>query len=354
MAGKHWLLVTLFYVFPAAADEDLHQRLQKVEQALARIESERATESSSQMEVYGSFRPLLTLEDDGQQSPALDVRDALSHIGLQGYSQVSDSAQGFFSGRWRVNIQDEGDIDGRQLAMVGLRKQSDNSNHQISMGTLRPPQYQLIAAGNDIFHNPQSPFAYAAISPFYIDNAMAYQMSYQDFQLYAALSSDGSSGEDVIDLLNYGISYQWQSIYLALALLEVTEPGIATDDPGDERQLQALAMSWTNEILSLAMAYQQFELMPEGVSAEFDGATLDLSLGYHLGNGKQLKSGYFEYEDGIQDASSLGYQGVNITFEQQLAANVLVHIELLYQHPYEADARTALSLGMRYDFSSSD
>lgn len=348
-------LILLASILPTQAEDSFNERLTKIEESLEKLQARTKSKASENtaMAVYGSFRPVLTLEDDGEDT-ALDVRDALSHIGLKGQTRISEDLLGFFNGQWQVNIQDEGDIDGRQLAFVGLEKQWQQLTHEISLGTLRPPQYHLIAAPNDVFHHANSPFAYNAVSPFYIDNALAYRMSYSRLNFYAALSSDGRRGEDITDLLNYGVGFQQGTFAIGLALLESTQPGAATDDPGDEFQIQAISIGWSQQEIMLALAWQDFEVSPEGVAAETDGATLDLSVVYSFLPGYQLKAGYFEYEDGISDANSLGYQGVNLTLEQALAANIQLHIALLHQEPYEADSQTAISLGMRYDFNSLD
>lgn len=350
-----FFLILLTSISPAQAEDSLNERLTKIEESIEKLEGRVLTQASndSAMAVYGSFRPVLTLQDDGEDT-ALDVTDALSHIGLKGQTRVSADLLAFFMGQWQVNIQDEGDIDGRQLAFVGLEKQWHQQTHEISLGTLRPPQYHLIAAPNDVFHHANSPFAYSAVSPFYIDNALAYRMSTRMFNLHAAMSSDGRSGEDITDLLNYGIGFQHGAFTMGLALLESTQPGTATDEPGDEVQVQAISVSWSQQKIRYAMAWQDFEVRPEGVAVITEGATLDLSVVYSLLPGYQLKAGYFEYEDGVKDANSLGYQGVNLTLEHTLADNILLHIALLHQEPYEADAQTGISLGMRYDFSSSD
>jgi len=330
------------------ASADVEQRLKQLEKEIEQIRKESvATSSPSKVTLYGSFRPVLTAEDDGNDT-ALDVRDALSRFGMKGSTSLGESAEAYFVGEWKVKIQDAGDIDGTRLAHVGVRGRYGD----VAIGTQRPPHYTLIAEHVDIFNHASSPYAYDQIGPFFIDNSVTYSHSIAGLDFKAAVRSDGPSGEDAQDMLNVGLGFNQQNFYLGVAYLKLTQPGTATEEPGDEQTLLATAASATLGDLYVAAAYQNTEIEPEAGGDSVEGSTLDVSLAYALASGYKVKAGVFDYDDGVDGGASAKFMGYNLTLERQLADNVRVHAEYLSKDIEEADTINALTLGIRYDFSA--
>ncbi len=335
----------------SSVNADVGSELARLEKEIEDIRSKVGLEkkNASNLKLYGSFRPVITAESDGSDS-AVDVRDALSRFGLSGQTPVLESSTAFFSGEWNVKMADEGQIDGARLALVGIR----GDFGELAVGKQRPPHYSLIAEHVDIFNHASSPYAYDNIGPFFIDNMTTYQYSNQTLDFKLAMRTDGNSGSDTDDLLNIGLSFNADDFYIATAYLKSTSPSIGAggaDEEGDEFENIALATYINLTQVYLAAAYQGVTKTPE-IGDELNMSTLDVSAAYSLPSRYKLKAGFFIFDDDVDGTSSAKHQGINLTLERQLADNVRVHIEYLTKDYDERDTLSALSFGMRYDFSS--
>ena len=342
-----FLLVSSSVLMSAFADVEsdlqrLEQEIETIRQQASLVDKDKAGDKS--LTIYGSFRPVLTAEDDGTDT-IIDVRDALSRFGLSGSTAILDSSQAFFRGEWNVKIADEGQIEGARLAFVGL----SGPMGRVAIGKQRPAHYNLIAESVDIFNHASSPYAYDSIAPFFVSNTTSYQFDREGLSFQATVTSDGGDGEDTADIINAGISYSTGSMYVATAYLKSTAASTADpQDEGAEKEIAALAGSATMDDLYIAAAYQMVTLMPE-VGADMDVSTLDVSAAYSLSNRYKVKTGIFIYD---HDDDSQKYNGFNITLERQLADNIRVHTEFLNKTPDQGDSLNALSFGIRYDFSA--
>ena len=333
---------------------DVESDLKRLEQEIATIRQQANIEDKNiankdkigdkSLTIYGTFRPVLTVEDDGTDT-IMDIRDALSRFGLTGSTSILDSSQAFFTGEWNVKIADDGQIEGARLAFVGL----SGPLGRVAIGKQRPAQYNLIAEHVDIFNHASSPFAYDSIAPFFVSNTTSYQFDMNGLGFEATITSDGGDGKDTADIVNAGISYSIGNMYVATAYLKSTNPSAAdAKEEGDEKEITALAGSATMSDLYLAAAYQMVTLMPE-IGVDEDVSTLDISASYSLPSRYKVKAGIFVYD---HDDDLQKYNGFNLTLERQLTDNVRVHTELLNKTPDQGDAINGLSFGIRYDFSA--
>lgn len=331
----------------SASASDVDDRLKQIEREIEKIRSQTGSESSSSLDVYGTLRPVLTWEDDETDS-ALDVRDALSRFGFAGSTALKNGGTAYFTGEWKIQLQDGGNIDGTRKALVGLK----GSYGDVAIGTQRPPQYSLIAEHVDIFNHGNSPYAYDAISPFFVDNMLVYKKQFNQLEFQAAMQSNGAEGEDVRDLVNTGLSFKQGAFYVAAAYLKSTQPQAADQkEPGAENETIGGTVYFDQDGLYIAAAYQAITVTPE-VGSDIDVTTTDVSLAYQLPSAYKVKAGGFVYDDGVDGAASGAFSGANLTLERQLSDNVRVHGEYLFKDFDEADTVNAVTVGIRYDFSA--
>jgi len=347
-------LIISSLIVSAPVTADVAADLKRLEQEIEKIrKKEGISENPSKLNLYGTFRPVLTIEDDGNDT-ASDLRDGLSRFGLAGSTPVMGSGSAFFRGEWNVRLADGGQIDGTaagaRKAFVGL----EGVFGRVVLGKQRPPHYNLIAEHVDIFNHASSPYAYDNVGPFFVDNMTSYSYKRQGLTVEAAFRSDGAAGKDNEDLVNAGISMKTNGMYFSAAYLKLTSPSTGAGGPNEEgAETENLAVaSYINlDKLYLAAAFHAVTQTPE-VGSDVDVTTLDVSAAYALPDRYKVKTGVFLYDDGISGATSNKNQGINLTLEKQLADNVRVHVEYLTKDVDEGDAVSALSFGMRYDFDA--
>lgn len=348
------LLVMGFATSPLAFG-DVASDLDKLEKEIEKIRQQAGiTDSSStDLSLYGTFRPVLTVTDDGEDT-STDVRDGLSRFGLTGSSPILENSKVFFKGEWNVKIAEDGRIDGARLAFVGISGELGT----LTIGKQRPPQYSLIGEHVDIFNHADSAYGYDAAdnlaAPFFVDNMTMYQYQAGGLDFRAAVRTDGNSGEDTDDLVNAGLSYSMGNFYVAGAYLKSTAPSTGVGgagEEGDEFENASAAAYMNMDKLYVAAAYQAIKQTPE-VGEETDVTTVDVSASYALPSRYKLKAGVFMFDDDVSGATSKKHQGANLTLERQLADNTRVHVEYLTRDFDEADTMSAFSVGIRYDFSA--
>lgn len=349
-----FFIITL--LLASAVQADVADDLNRLEKEIEKIRQQEnlPQKSASQLNIYGTFRPILTAEDDGTDN-SVDVGDGLSRFGLTGSTPVMESSKVFFRGEWNIRLHEGGQLngtaqDGARKAFVGI----EGELGRVAIGKQRPPHYNLIAEHVDIFNHRSSPYAYDNAGPFFVDNMTTYQ--YKDkangLNFQAAVRSDGTSGKNNEDMVNAGLGFTANNMYLAIAYLKSTSPSQAdSNEEGSETENVALATYIHLDDLYLAAAYQTITETTE-LGNDVDVTTLDVSAAYTLPNRYKVKAGVFIYDDGIDGSLSLKNQGANITLERQLADNVRVHVEYLTKDFDEADTISALSIGLRYDFDA--
>jgi predicted porin len=347
-------LLAMILVLAPTVQADVAGDLDRIEKEIEKIRQQTNSAqaaSAKTLSLYGTFRPVFTMEDDGTDS-ASDVRDGLSRFGLAGSTPVMGSSKAFFRGEWNIRVADGGQIDGTssgaRKAFVGI----EGTLGRVVIGKQRPPHYNLIAEHVDIFNHASSPYAYDNVGPFFVDNLTTYQYKIKGLNFQAAFRSDGASGKDNEDMINAGVGFNMKNMYVAAAYLKTVAPEQANPNKeGAETESMAFAGYINIDKLYLAGAYQAVTQTPE-VGSDVDETTLDISAAYALPKRYKMKAGIFVYDDGINGAASSSNQGVNITLERQLADNVRVHVEYLIKDFDEGDATNALSVGFRYDFEA--
>lgn len=336
-------------------DENLENRLRAVEQALVdRDEPDEASSSDTSLNLYGTFRPTFAFYADENDEELSDVRDALSRVGLNGSVSLTPNINGIFEGEWSVDIQTDGNFGRARKAYVGL----EGGFGKIAIGKQRPPQYTLIAEHVDIFNHANSPFAYDVISPFFIDNAVTYGLSGENFDVLALGQFNGDAGEDHADVTNVGAAFHTEAYYVAVSYFNTTLPDeVDSVLEGDEITALAVAAYANWGPVYLAGAYQDLEFEPRN-AGDRDGHTFDISAAYDLAtlglaNGYKVKVGFFQYDDGVNDDTSLTQDGANVTLEYQWTEQFRVHLEYLERFFDERPDDTSFTVGFRYDFDIS-
>lgn len=326
----------------ATADQiaDLQAQLDKLKASLPEAE-----QSDSSLALYGSLRPSFTISDTGSQSES-DVTDALSRFGFRGATELAEQKV-FFTAEWSIPINNSAELERSRQVYVGIA----GDYGQFKLGKQRPVQYSLIAEPVDIFNHSLSPYAYdSAGSPFFIDNTLSYQLQKDAFNFQLALQANGDSGDNHSDLINAGVSYSAENLYLATSFLQLTRPsGGNTSVAGDEEQTFAFAASYQLEDCYLALAVQLIENEPGGGGADEETTTFDLSMAKALNDRDKVKFGVFNLSDDRAN-NSREFSGVNVTLERQLASHIRVHSELLVREPNSGDTQYELAFGIRYDF----
>jgi hypothetical protein len=343
-------IISITLIIPAPVMSNVKSELKRLEQEIESIRQRVGVSADSrQLNLYGSFRPVFTLENNGNDT-VLDVRDGLSRFGLAGGTQVLESSQVFFSGEWNVKLAEDGRIEGTRLAFVGIK----GILGRLTLGKQRPPHYRLIAEHVDIFNHASSPYGYYNQGPFFVDNMTSYHYQLQGLTIQAAFRADGATGNDREDMINVGLGFNHKNLYVGVAYLSMVAPSTGVRGPneeGDETESIALASYIHLDTLYLAAAYQGGSQSPEG-GGDLDVATLDVSMAYALAHRYKIKAGLFIYDDGISGRGSNKNKGVNLTLEHRVADNVRIYGEYLVKYFDQRDLVNAISFGFSYDFDA--
>ena len=332
--------LTLPFATMAAENSDWEQ----LDRRLQHLEQQQTTQlQNTELSLYGSLRPTLVYSDS-RLSDDWDVGDALSRIGIKGKTEFAPGWALLAQGEWKINLNGDGSFGDARLAFAGV----SSPWGQFTLGRQRPVQYSLVAEYTDIFNNANSPFAYNQESPFFTDNLALYQTKIGYFTLMGSAQFKSEEANSGADMLNAGLGFNWQQLHLGLSYLEqdTFESNLNT---GKENTTGfAMAYSFTNGVyLAVAYQYKDYQL---NQGEDREGYSLDSALALPLGQDYKLKLGYFRFDDGINDSSSLNYQGVNTTIEWNPSANVRLHAEYLYQDNDNRDTDNSIAIGVRYDF----
>jgi len=321
--------------------EQLKHRLTILEQ-----HQESRTKSPLNARFYATFRPSVTQSKN--VSSSTDVSDFLSHAGLYLDHGFADGWQAIVHGEWSIDIATNGNFGKARRAYVGV----EGPYGRIAIGKQRPVQYLLIAEYVDIFNHANAPFAYDNFSPFFVDNLVSYKKQWQRVSLLASGQFNGLQGANDADMFNIGVGYDHNKFHLAASYLTQDMPQESnTHQVGDRGVTYAISIA--NQFdngLYLASAWQQREL-ESFIGNNSTQNTLDVSLAYRLNPLNKVKLGYFKLDDDWEGINNISYQGYNITLEHQFSDNFQVHIELLRKAFDFSHDDTALSIGLKYNFS---
>ena len=297
------------------------------------------------VKVYASLRPTFGYIDEyGEKS--WDVRDALSNAGLKSTYNFKEGWQATLHGEWSIDLSNNADFGKARQVYVAL----DSPLGKVGIGKQRPVQYTFIAEYVDIFNHSRSPFAYDRESPFFVNNLVTYQKKLSNFTVMLAGQFDGASGSDNDDFFNAGISYDVGNLHLGLAYISKDVLSDNDFNLGEDKFYAAsLAYTFDND-LYIAMAYQDVDYQ-RNTFIDREGHTFDVSLAYPINRFFKVKTGVFDFEDGIITAQTQDHNGANLTFEWLPADSLKFHIEYLYRNFEQMDDFSSISVGFRYDFS---
>ncbi len=310
--------------------------------------------------VYGSLRPSLTYNDNGEDTN-YDVTDFLTRVGVKGHVAITEGLTAIYQGEWDADIENNGDFGDARQAYVGLQ----TGLGQIAIGKQWDPHFNIVAEVTDIFNHRSSPFGYDEISPFRTSQLVTYKAHLGSLNIQAGARFDGSSDNsaggdndgasepDDMDAGSIGIGYRMGSLYAGVSYLEVHH---AEDR---EQTFMGLAASMdVSENLYLAVTYQDIEDDDNVVGRtlmDFDQSSLDIAAAMALGGGYKLKASYFDWDGDDQptkDGIRRSFDGYNLTLERQLNDQVRVHAEWLQRDIEHGEEQDHISIGFRYDFEA--
>ncbi|RJE73354.1 porin [Pseudoalteromonas sp. MSK9-3] len=296
--------------------------------------------------VYATVRPTLGILDD-QGTSNIDVRDALSHAGIQAMYEFQHGWTAELHGEWSIDLSNEGNFGRSRRAYTAL----STPFGRFGIGKQRPAQYLFIAEYVDIFNHGASPFAYDPESIFFVDNLVTYRYETGPLTFIAVGKFDGEAGDNQADLINTGLSYDNNGLHAAVTYQHHTDY--------EEDQLQGDSTLWSgalayqfNNGFYAAVAYQGREY--DYLSGDRDGHTFDLSMAYKLSQHYKVKTGYFNFDDGHtqSDPRNQSFDGYNLTLEWLPVDSLRLHVEYLMKSFENNNDFDSISIGFRYDFST--
>ncbi|WP_281214044.1 porin [Shewanella insulae] len=332
-----------------AAEQPLSEQVEALNQRIAQLEAQAAPSQfkNSEVSLYGSIRPTLSYLDDSTDE-TWDVRDALSRVGIKASTEFADGWRAIAQGEWSVDIANSGNFGKARQAYVAIA----SPYGQVGIGKQRPAQYSLIAEYVDIFNHGNSPYAYDHESPFFVDNFVTYKLVTGGLTWMAGAQFDGDKGDTGADLVNLGVGYDVGALHLGLGY--VTQDSLENGQVNGDNQTLGGVVAYTfDNGLYLAASYQdkQYNFDNQVQHGDRSGSTLDTALAYPLSDEYKIKLGYFQFKDGIEDISSMDYDGFNTTLEWNPLANVRVHLEYLDKNYDNLNDDRAVTVGFRYDFN---
>ncbi|QYJ97909.1 porin [Shewanella alkalitolerans] len=332
-----------------AAEQPLSDQVEALNQRIAQLEAQAAPSQfkNSQVSLYGSIRPTL-IYSDADTGNSWDVGDAISQVGIKGSTEFADGWQAIVKAEWAVDVANSGNFGKGRQTYVAIA----SPYGQLAIGKQRPAQYSLIAEYVDIFNNAHSPFAYDREGAFFVDNFVTYKLETGSFTWMAGAQFNGDKGDTGADLVNIGVGYDTSALHLGLSYL--TQDNLENGQVNGDNQTLGGVVAYTfDNGLYLAASYQdkQYNFDNQIQHGDRSGSTLDTALAYPLSNGYKIKLGYFQFKDGIEDISSLDYDGFNTTLEWNPLSNVRVHLEYLNKNYDNLGDDSAIAVGFRYDFN---
>lgn len=303
-----------------------------------------AEPATKDIKLYATLRPTFGYIEESDEK-LWDVRDALSHAGFKSTYAFAENWQAILHGEWGIDLSNNGDFGKARQVYVAL----DSPIGRVGIGKQRPVQYLFIAEYIDIFNHGASPFAYDPESIFFVDNLVTYQIKQGDFTWMAVSQFNGESGDNNSDLFNVGGSYDHNNLHLAATYLTESIAFQNEELGTDETYGGSFAYTLSNG-LYLALGYQDKTYERNGLS-DREGHTFDASFAYPLSSHYKIKWGYSDFEDGVSNATSNSFNGVNMTFEWLPAPQLRFHLEYLSRDFDERENFDSISIGFRYDYS---
>ena len=153
-------------------------------------------------------------------------------------------------------------------------------------------------------------------------------------------------------MVNVGVSYDHDDLHLAVAYLtQDFAEDVNTNIVGSTAD--TVAVSFANRFdngFYVAAAWQERDL---DVVAGLDSTqtTVDVSMAYSLSKEYTAKLGYFHLDNDMPEAVNNSHHGFNVTLEHHLSDNFQIHGEVLRKAFDHDQDSTAISIGLKYNFS---
>ncbi|MEX6625906.1 porin [Tenacibaculum salmonis] len=299
--------------------------------------------------IYGSLRPSITYRNDrAKKIESLDVTDFFSRLGFKAEQKIDKNLTAFVRGEWDIDVEADADFGDARLGYAGLKGKWG----RIAIGKQWSPHYNIVAEVTDVFNHRSSPFAYDTQSPFRTNNLVTYRNTLGKFKIDTGIQINGDSGStnggvtddtygrSYVDAAMFGVGYTAKSFYLATSYLT------DEDANGIKRDIFAFAGSTTLfKKLYTAINYQNINIKNDA-GLKLDGSTLDVTAVYSFNKSYNVKTSYFNYDNGTIDGN-----GFNITCEKRFNKSVRTYIEVLNYNDSDKPAITNVSVGLRYDLS---
>lgn len=233
-----------------------------------------ASKDKGEVKVYASLRPTFGRIDDHSDT-FNDVQDALSNAGFKSTYEFKPGWKAIMHGEWSVDIANNGDFGRSRQVYVGL----STPYGQVAIGKQRPVHYTLIAEYVDIFNHRSSPFAYDVEGPFFVDNLVTYENTFNNFKFMLASQFNGSSGDDNSDFFNTGLAYDKDGLHLAVAY---STKGAFDQDDMKLGDTDVTSVSIAKEFESGLYAAAAYQSVDYDFAQQRDGYTFDASFGYRF------------------------------------------------------------------------
>ncbi|NOU51935.1 porin [Pseudoalteromonas sp. JBTF-M23] len=351
-------LVSIFLLFNALdatansqGFEAIQGQIAALQNRVDELEEKKVPSKSSNLTLYGSFRPALTYSHFGNGKTSTDVTDFYSRIGFKGEKVHSSNLTAFYQGEWDVDIEADSDFGDARLGFVGLKGYFG----KIAIGKQYSPHYNTIAFVTDIFNNRASPFAYDEAGPARTNQLITYSYAANNLKFEAGIQANGheeySAGGDNtnsnnkahIDASSLGIGYNGSSYYFGASFLN------QKINDSEEKDFVSFAASWNvKEKLYLGITYRDVEHVLSG--NHYKQSSLDIASAYSFSKSYKLKMSYFDW-----NGNGLGrsYNGYNVTFERHFNSYIYIFTEWLTRDIENQSRKNQLSVGIRYDFEAS-
>lgn len=304
-----------------------------LEQRVKQLENKATIDSASDLSAkfYATVRPSLTYSDVGDEN-SIDVTDFLSFAGLYTEAEIGDGWTAVAHGEWGLDIAKNGDFGAARRASVGLQ----TPYGKVAFGKDRAIDYLLHATHVDIFNHRASPYAYDQIGKdaFFTANQVTYSNTWDSISLMAGFKFDGSDDFNYAEQSIAGLSYDANDLHLAASFKSTKSLNTESSD--------AVAVSYAQQITDtfyLAAVYQDEEEI----------STFDMSLAYKINNKYKFKGGYYSFDDGVTNTTSMKNNGFNLTLERQFTPKFRTHVELLTKSYDNSDNEIAVTVGFKYD-----
>lgn len=241
--------------------------------------------------VYGKVNVSLVNADDGSND-VWELNSNASRLGFEGKTKLSDALSVIYKLEYEVSVDGDGDTFGKRNIIGGL---------QGNFGTVWAGRHdtptKLAQNKVDLFNDLEGDIKNTFEGENRVSNIVAYTTPTMSgvSAMFAFvpgegsdLDGDGEPDDGLADGVSYLVSYDTESLYLA----------IAGDQDIDDQELIRAVAQWTIDALQLGFMYQQNEDNQDSASKDESGYFV--SAAYKI-DAFTLKAQYGQIEDDADD-----------------------------------------------------